>query len=298
MAIKHLSLTLFLLSLLGSACGRLPEPERKSGGPGAGPEARAQEASRLSALGYAAAPAAKNAVVPPAAPPSPPVSDKNVTSSLKLIWTATLQVEVTDFKKAAEEASRAAASFGGYVSDRQSSDDSEGRNRGTLTLRIPSDRLTGAIGTLKKLGRVRNEGMRTEDVTREYSDLETRLKVKRETAARLREILVRQTGKVSEVLEVEREIARVLEEIERAEGERRYYDNLVALSTVNLSLYEADAMVSPGALDPVFAALRQSVRTASESLAAMVLLVSALLPWTLALYFVFRVARWGWRRRR
>ena len=36
-----------------------------------------------------------------------------------------------------------------------------------------------------------------------------------------------------ERLEVEREIARVVEEIEQAEGERRYFDNLISLSTIS-----------------------------------------------------------------
>ena len=119
------------------------------------------------------------------------------------------------------------------MSDRQSSEDGAGHDRGQITLRIPSDRFDGAVSALKKLGRVKSEAMQTQDVTRAYADLETRLKVKRETATRLREILTRQAGKVAEVLEVEREIARVVEEIEQAEGERRYFDNLISLSTIS-----------------------------------------------------------------
>jgi hypothetical protein len=209
-----------------------------------------------------------------------------------------LQVEVPDFRAAADEVARAAAALGGYVSDRQSGETGTGRERGTLTLRIPSERFDGAMGAFRKLGRVQSETVQTQDVTRAYSDLETRLKVKRETAARLREILTRQTGKVSEVLEVEREIARVVEEIEQAEGERRYFDSQVALSTITLSLHEPAALVSPGALDPVAAALRQALRIMAESLGALIELLAGLLPWLVALYLVFRAVLWRLRRRR
>lgn len=282
-----------LLLVAAAACRRDPAPGR------AQPEQFELKAPESqSALGFLADrqdPARAVAPVPAASPA--PAPGPRAAPSLKLIRTATLQLEVPDFGVAVEEASRAAAAFGGYVSDRQSSEDGSGHDRGQITLRIPSDRFDGALSVLKKLGRVKSEGVQTQDVTRAYADLETRLQVKRETAARLREILTRQTGKVSEVLEVEREIARVVEEIEQAEGERRYFDNQVSLSTVTLSLYEPDAMVTPGALDPVVAALRQSLRISSESLAALIGLAAGLLPWLLALYLAFRLARWRFSRR-
>ena len=245
---------------------------------------------QLSPAGFSASAAIPSATAAPTVAPGP-----RVTSSLKLIRTASLQVEVASFRAALEEASRAATAFDGYVSDRQSSEDAAGRVSGQITLRVPSARFDGAMSALKKLGRVRSEGVQTQDVTRAYADLETRLKVKRETATRLREILTRQTGKVSEVLEVERAIARVVEEIEQAEGERLYFDNLVSLSTITLALHEPNSIVTPGAFDPILKALRHSLLTMSQSIAALIELGAGLLPWLVAAYLAFRVVRW--RRR-
>jgi hypothetical protein len=204
---------------------------------------------------------------------------------------------VPDFRAAADQAGRTAVALGGYVSDRQSSQDGRGRERGRITLRVPSGKFDGALGVLKSLGLVKSEGVQTQDVTKAYADLETRLAVKRETAGRLRQILARQTGKVSEVLEVEREIARVVEEIEQAEGERRYFDNQVSLSTITLSLHEPDAMVERGLLDPVLEALRQSIRIMGASLGSLIELFAGLLPWLVALYLAFRLVLWRLRRR-
>jgi len=288
---------LALITVLAAACGRQP-----SGAAGIAERFEARSADSLSALGYVADKQGQAALAParmPATAPAPPAPSpgQSASSALKLIWTAALQIEVPDFRAAVDQAGKAALALGGYVSDRHSSEDGAGHERGQITLRVPSEKFDGAMSALKKLGRVKNEGVQTQDVTKAYADLETRLKVKRETATRLREILTRQTGKVSEVLEVEREIARVVEEIEQAEGERRYFDNQVSLSTITLSLYGPEAMTSPGAFDPVKAALRQSLRTMSQSLGTLIELLAGLLPWLIALYAAFRLVRWRLRRR-
>ncbi len=292
---KRSNPALALIAVLAVGCARQPQP---AAGIAEGLEVKSAEPQ--SALGYGKdkqsqatfAPMRRSAPVSPAPSPAP-----RVPSALKLIWTAALQVEVPDFRAAVDEAGRIAVALGGYVSDRQSSQDGAGRERGQITLRVPSERFDGAVSALKKLGRVKSEGVQAQDVTRAYSDLETRLAVKRETATRLREILTRQTGKVSDVLEVEREIARVVEEIEQAEGERRYFDHQVSLSTVTLALFEPDAMVSSGAFDPVGAALRKALRIMGESLGSLIELGAGLLPWLTALYLAFRAVLWRLRRR-
>ena len=284
-----------LITVFAAGCGR--QPSRSLGSPA---ELEPKAVEQLSALGYASNRQDRAASGPmPMATPAvmAPSPGPRVPATLKLIWTAALQVEVPDFRAAVDQAARAVAGLGGYVSDRQSSEDGAGRERGQMTLRVPSEKFDGALSALKKLGRVKSEGVRTQDVTKAYADLETRLAVKRETATRLREILKRQAGKVSEVLEVEREIARVVEEIEQAEGERRYFDHQVSLSTITLSLYERDEIVNTGLFDPVLTALRQSLRIMGESLGSLIELMAGLLPWLAALYLAFRVVLWRLRRR-
>lgn len=286
---------LVLIAVLAASCAR-----RSSGVPEAAVGFEPRLTEQASAIGNGALAREDKAAAPrPMASPVAVLSGpgSRPAPALKLIFTAALQIEVPDFRAAADEAGKAAVALGGYVSDRQSSQDGRGRERGQITLRVPSPKFDGALSAFKGLGRVKSEGVQTQDVTKAYSDLETRLAVKREAAARLREILTRQTGKVSEVLEVEREIARVVEEIEQAEGERRYFDNQISLSTITLSLYEPDAIVAPGLLDPVLAALRQSVRIMGESLGSLIELFAGLLPWLAALYLAFRLFLWRLRRR-
>lgn len=287
-------IALFVL-IAAAACRRESLPSSVAEAPAFSP----QPSERIGALGYTGGTTRlaveQKLATPSAGAPNP--AKAPAVSPLKLIRTAVLDVEVKDFKAAAEEAARTAARLGGYVSGRESTEEAAERTRGSIVLRIPSSGFEGAVGALRKLGHVRAESARTEDVTKAYADLETRLAVKREAAARLREILIRQTGKVSEVLAVEREIARVVEEIEQAEGERRYFDNQVSLCTITLSLFEPSSLVTPGALEPIITALRRAAGLMSESVAELIELVARALPWVIALVVVFRLVRWRRRSR-
>ena len=152
-------------------------------------------------------------------------------------------------------------------------------------------RFGAALAALKGLGKVKAENVSTQDVTKAYTDLETRLKVKRDTADRLRELLRTRTADLPDVLNAERELARVTEEIEQMEGERRFYDQQVAFSSITLALAEPHAIVEPGVFAPLGRALRDSVEVLVQSLAGLVYLVVALSPWLVLAYVVYRAVK-------
>jgi hypothetical protein len=122
--------------------------------------------------------------------------------------------------------------------------------------------------------------------------------VKRDTAERLREILKSRTGGLADVLQAERELARVTEEIEQAEGERRFYDQQVALSTITAEIHEKEALVRPGALSPIVDALRDSLAVGASSVAVLIYAVVGGAPWVLVLWVLWRLIRAAIRRRK
>jgi hypothetical protein len=259
----------------------------------------AAPAEQASSLGYApAAPAQAGAapgraVQPPAAAA---VAGAPNAANLKLIRTGQVTLEVAAFPDAADRVAELARAHGGYVAGRQSDAPDGERRRGTLTLRIPADRFDQVFSGLKGIGKLLSDKVDVQDVTKAYFDLQTRLRVKRDTEARLREILRTRTARLSDVLEAERELARVTEEIEGMEGTRRFYDEQVSFATVIVSLQEPRSVVRPGALEPVREALRESLRLMSQSAAALIYLVVFLLPWSLVL--AVAVLLWRARRRR
>ena len=115
--------------------------------------------------------------------------------------------------------------------------------------------------------------------------------MKRDAEARLREILRTRTARLADILEAERELTRMTEEIEQTEGERRYYDQQVALSNLTAALHEPEAVIRPGALAPLVEAFRESLRLLAESAAALLYVMVLVLPWAAVLALVWLTVR-------
>ncbi len=212
---------------------------------------------------------------------------QSLSEQQKLIYTAELSLEVDNARLAVEAADSLAVASGGLVADSRITQNADGKETATVRLRIPSQRLDEVLVQLRQLGAVRHEVLYTEDVTKDYADMETRLAVKEETGARLRHLLTSQAGNLADVLAVERELGRVTEEIELLKGERRYYDERIAYSTVTLTLVEPGALPSAGAGTPIAEALSHALEVLSTSVAWLIYLVVFMAPWVV-------VAGLGW----
>jgi len=115
-------------------------------------------------------------------------------------------------------------------------------------LRFPSDSLDAELAELRKLGQAKEESQNTSDVTGQYTDLVARLTNARNTEQRMLALQRERTGKLPEVVEVEREIGRIREEIERMEAEQKNLNNKVQYATVHVDLTEEyHAQLEPSA---------------------------------------------------
>ncbi|MGH9779623.1 MAG: DUF4349 domain-containing protein, partial [Candidatus Acidiferrales bacterium] len=166
-------------------------------------------------------------------------SRANAEEARRLIaYYVTLSVEVKEFTPARDKALRAVEKAGGYLSEAASAETPGQPRQASLTLRVPADKLPGVLAELRGLGRVLNEQLSTDEVTEQVVDLEARLRNSRATEQRLIAVLNERTGKVRDILEVEREIARTRQEIERMEAQRQNLMRRVELATVQVSLIE------------------------------------------------------------
>ena len=137
-------------------------------------------------------------------------------------------------------------------------------------MRVPAPRFDEAVAQVRALGgRVRQEKISGRDVTEEYIDLEARLRAQRALEAQFLEIMKR-AGKVSDALEVQRELANVRSEIERVEGRRRFLENQSSLSTIKIVLQTPAPLVS-AETSGFFAGLRRAFGDGLDTAAAIVL---------------------------
>ena len=115
-----------------------------------------------------------------------------------------------------------------------------------------------ALTALRSLGRVSDESQSGEDVTDQMIDLDARLTNARNTEKRLTEVLKNRTGDLADVLAVEREVARVREEIERLDAQRKTLEQRVSFATVTLTVTEErQAQLDTGGV-PVHCQLRNA----------------------------------------
>lgn len=114
----------------------------------------------------------------------------------------------------------------------------------TIVARVPAPQFEIAVEEIRKIGsRVLQEKRTGRDVTEEYIDLEARVRTKKALEAQFLEIM-KQAQKVSEALEVQKQLAEVRTEIEQLEGRLRFLANQTSLSTITVTLQPPVSMVS------------------------------------------------------
>ena len=157
---------------------------------------------------------------------------------------ARLSLEVASVEGATLQVQSIAASLGGYV-ERLTSIGVAEQSRSEITIKVPQDRLDRALERIQGLGVVQYRSLGSEDVTDRHVDLTARLSVLRREERSLSSLLER-SGSVAEVLSVERELARVRTDIERAQWQLELLERQLDLATIHVSLFPRGAVVERG----------------------------------------------------
>src|SRR6266481_4533305 len=168
------------------------------------------------------------------------------SANRKLIRNASVELEIVSLDDALQKITAFASEERGYVATTDSQKQANGKLRGNVVVKVLPENLDRFLQKLRGLGELKNQTLGTEDVTKAYFDTDARLKNAHVMEQRLIEMLNTKTGKVSDLLQVEKELGRVREEIEKMQGDLKYWDSQVQLATVTISLAEKD-MEEPAA---------------------------------------------------
>ena len=229
---------------------------------------------------------AQQASAPPAA---------TAQASRMLIRTGHVTLEVEALDPAVQAVRRVAERAGGYISNVGIAGGRDHVRSATLTIRIPAARFDEILAALDSLGEVESVHIDSEDVGEQYADLELRLASARRLEQRLLELLDNRTGTLEDVLAVERELARVREQIERMDAALRGLRDRVDMSTISLSLHEPEPLFSTRGGENVIArSFRQAGRNFVGFVAGFIASLGVILPLALIAVFLW----WLWRRRR
>jgi hypothetical protein len=225
----------------------------------------------------APAPVAIDASSAPMTSPRAGRSDSVISSMI--IRTGQASVQVDSLERGIRAVRALSSRVGGYVANSSISSGDEQMHSATLEIKLPAAHFDDVINGLQPIGSLESVSVSAEDVGEEFVDVAARAENGHKLEQRLIDILGTRTGKLSDVLAVEREIARVREEIERQEGRMRYLRTRAAMSTLSVTVHEKPPVVAgTGSLGVLAEAFRQAWRNFIGFIASTIAAMGTLLP--------------------
>lgn len=226
---------------------------------------------------------------------APPPTDR------KIITTGNMAIEVQDLDKALGALTRLVQQSGGFFANKSVTAEENWR-RAEITIRVPANAFDRLHEGARALGDVQRDELQGEDVTKQWQDLEARIKIRQAEEQALTR-LMQQQARLSDLLEVEKRLWEVREQIEQAQGELRFLRDRVTLATLTISLNE-QVPAGVGKVGPWN--LGYHVVTAWQALAGAIrivivaviyILVTGVIVWLPLLLVGLWIRRWLRRRR-
>jgi len=288
---------LLLLSLTVAACApamTAESPTMDEYQAGSVPSAPEMESARSADMGFS----------------TNELADTSAQNAPRLvIRNANLSIVVIDPGDAMDAISRMADEMEGFVvsSNLYKTTTNEGVEipQADITIRVPAEKLTEAMETIKAMVEdpnvdILSENVSGQDVTQEYTDTKSRL-TNLEAAEKQLQNIMDSATKTEDVLAVYNQLVQVREQIEVLKGQIKYYEESAALSAINVNL-RAQASVQPvviGGWRPVGVA-RDAVQALINTLqflgSALIWIAIFVLPVGVVLVVFFLLLRFIWRK--
>ncbi|HET9004850.1 MAG TPA: DUF4349 domain-containing protein [Gemmatimonadaceae bacterium] len=235
------------------------------------------------------------------APTEPPAagaqSPSPAATTAMIIRTGTATIKVDSLEPAVARLRALATSVGGYVGNTSMQTGSDQLRSATVEIKVPAARWGQLVSGLKPIGTLESVQESAQDVGEEFVDVQARVSNAKRLEARLIDLLANRTGKLSDALQVERELARVREEIERYEGRIRYLRTQTAVSTMTVNVHEPLPVLGshPGD-NPIAQAFRDAWRIFVGVIAFLISSLGILIPLGILAWLVWMM-RGRWRRK-
>ena len=191
-----------------------------------------------------------------------------VRRNAKLILNADLSLETQDFEKSAADIEKMTAEAGGYIESSGTYGDTGSRSA-NYTLRVPQEKFEQFYAQLGENMHVVSRSRSSEDVTEQYTDIETRLATLQTKHERLLSLLEK-ADKMEDIIALENALADCEYEIDSLTGSKRRYDDLVGFSTFYINLREVQTLTATADGTGFGAQLSQAAKTGARGLADVV----------------------------
>lgn len=155
----------------------------------------------------------------------------------KIVYTANMDLETTEFDKAVSDIAAAVGRFGGYFANSSQSGQNSSYRYAEYTVKVPKSEFNNFLNFIGETCAVTYTSTTAEDITDSYYDVDSRLKTAQTKLERLQELLAK-ADNMSDIITIESAISDAEWEIENLTGTLRTYDARVDYATVYMSLRE------------------------------------------------------------
>ena len=203
-----------------------------------------------------------------------------------IVYRGSLSVRVKDVNAAASRTSGIVQTAGGFVSGDNRSSGGTGSDTATMELRVPAARFAPLVDQLAKQlnGTEEQRQISTEDVTEQTVDLDARIAVQQARVDSGRRLLA-QAKSLDDLVMLEKEVATRESDLASLQAKKRHLADLTALSTITVTLLGPQAAAAPEDDGPAgfVSGLAGGWKALISSLAVVLTVLGAVLPWVLAI---------------
>ena len=230
-------------------------------------------------------------------------SAKQTQTAAKIVRTADLTIATTAFDADSQAVQKLVDSVDGYVASINTSGEASTRmdRVAYYSLRVPSDQLDTFLSGLEGIGRITSRYETATDMTTQYSDTALRLQTQQDKMTRLRE-LFKQATDVSDLLEIETEIANTQYELDSLQSSLRTIDRDVDRSAISVTLQEQSAQDTAQAVEltlwqRIGGGFEASLRGLSVFFQNLLVFLALILPALIPLALIVWLAVYLWRKK-
>lgn len=200
----------------------------------------------------------------------------------KVITTIDLRFETTEFDKSVEELEKIISKYDGYVESSDINTSSRNYRNGNYVIRVPKTNIQKFKSDLNSIGNKTMESINKQDVTKQYTDTQSRIKVLEVKEERILS-LMEKAEKIEDIIKLEDELSKVIYEKEQLKSNLMNLDDKIEYSTIYLYIIEVDKFTSSNTPDTTFGdkvsnALGDSIYFFKNTLEKLVILMIYLLP--------------------
>jgi hypothetical protein len=226
------------------------------------------------------------------ASPSPAPVNTNPDWDSKIIKTASVKLEIKDFKKYSNYIHNSVKFYGAYVAQEEQTLTDE-KLETAITIKVPVVQFETMMNKLPgDDGKVMEKKINTDDVTGEVVDTRGRLEAKKQMRLKYLEFL-KQSKNMEEILQVQNEINSIQEQIESAAGRVNFLSHQAAFSTINLTFYQPMDGFKPTDSAPSFLTrITSAFKTGAAWISDLFVGLISVWPLLLAVFVIY----FGWRR--